>query len=139
DIPPHVEVIHAHGRRVMDLFHQCRFVVIPMAYNNRPGGESVMLEAMAYGKPIVVTRTVTTVDFVMDGKNGTLFELGDREGLKKAVLHYWNDGEACRRIGRNNVRRYHELFSTEASARNAGKAIRILLGQAGIRPQRGCV
>ena len=122
-IPPNVEVFHVFGDPVMELYHDAQFVIIPMAYDERPGGESVMLESMAYGKAIVMTKTVTSDDFVTDGENGFTYPLGNREQLEKAVRTLLDQPALCEKIGRRNKERYHQQFSTEASARNVKDAI----------------
>jgi len=49
------------------------------------GMSVALLEAMAVGLPIVASRISGTVDVIQDGKNGLLFESGDKEGLIRCL------------------------------------------------------
>lgn len=57
-----------------------------------------MLEAMAAGLPVVVTR-VGEVPAIVDASCGILLEAGDVNGLAKGMLHYLQNPQAARRDG----------------------------------------
>ena len=64
DIPSNVEIIKGgwHEEALTDeklrnLYQNARLVVIPLVDSPQPSGQSVCLQAMACGKPVVLTRT----------------------------------------------------------------------------------
>jgi glycosyltransferase involved in cell wall biosynthesis len=79
--------------RYIELLHGCDFVVVPLIDLPRSTGQVVILEAMAIGKPVIVTETVGTVDYVESGENGLLVPPGDAEALATAIRRLSEDPE----------------------------------------------
>ena len=79
--------------RYLELLHGCDFVVVPLTDLPRSTGQVVILEAMAIGKPVIVTETVGTVDYVKSGENGLLVPPGDAEALAAAMRRFSEDPE----------------------------------------------
>jgi len=50
-----------------------------------------ILEYMAMGKPVIAPRMKNIEDIIIDGKDGILFEPGNKEELKKAILQLLRD------------------------------------------------
>ena len=70
------------------------------------GQPTVALEAMAAGKPLVVTRVGGLPDLVRSGENGLVVEERDRDGLAAAIVSLARDTEeraAMGTAGRNRV------------------------------------
>lgn len=129
ELPGNVEVIHAYGRKVMDLYRDARFIVVPMKDPNRPGGESVTLESFAYGKAIVITRTVASVDYVKPMENGILVEPDDPVSLRDAVLYLLDHPEHAEDMGKKNRQLYLDFYSSRATARRVKEGILDVLGK----------
>ena len=89
--------------RYLELLHGCDFVVVPLVDLPRSTGQVVILEAMAIGKPVVVTETVGTVDYVESGVNGLLVPPGDAEALAAAMLRLRQDPELRARLSENGL------------------------------------
>jgi glycosyltransferase involved in cell wall biosynthesis len=89
--------------RYLELLHGCDFVVVPLVDLPRSTGQVVILEAMAIGKPVVVTETVGTADYVESGVNGLLVPPGDAEALAAAMLRLKQDPELCARLSENGL------------------------------------
>ena len=97
--------------------------VLP-SYNE--GMALAVLEAMAVGLPIVVTRTGGTIELVEDGVNGFIFDWGDVEGLAKCLLRLNADRALARNMADasrvralnfswdNIAERFLELFHNHA-------------------------
>lgn len=75
-------------------------VVIPLSIENVPSGQVAILEAMGYGKPVITTRSVGTVDYVRDGVDGLLYRLGDVADLAEKIECLSRDDELRERMGR---------------------------------------
>jgi sugar transferase (PEP-CTERM/EpsH1 system associated) len=66
------------------------------------GMSNTILEAMATGLPIVVTKTGGSPELVRNGENGTLISVGDSEGLSKTLGHYLVDPALRKKHGSNS-------------------------------------
>ena len=87
---------------------EARVVALPVLDNSYSGATTVLLQAMALGKPIVVTRTkaIATGYGLVDGENCRLVEPGDPQGFGRAVASVLRDEWHARSLGaraRNTV------------------------------------
>jgi glycosyltransferase involved in cell wall biosynthesis len=104
------------GRRspteLRDLYARSRFVVVPLCSSDTDNGITVILEAMAMGKPVICSRTRGQVDVLKEGVTGLFVPVGDAGALRAAILELWNNPEQARAMGergRAYVERYHTL------------------------------
>jgi glycosyltransferase involved in cell wall biosynthesis len=104
------------GRKALvdlrDLYGRSRFVVVPLRATDTDNGVSVILEAMAMGKPVICSRTKGQVDVVEEGVTGLFIPVGDAKALRDAMLELWNDPARCRAMGqaaRAYVEKHHSL------------------------------
>ena len=95
-VPPAVTVLSG---LTIDACHvlcqRARVSVVPLRAAETAAGQVSVLEAMMFGRPIVATRCVGTVDYVRDGVDGLLVPEGDAEALGDAIERLWRD-EATR-------------------------------------------
>lgn len=81
----------------------------------REGFSMVVLEAMACGKPVVVTPTVAVPDLELDGKSGIMVSPGDASGLAKALMKLLSLTEEDRKqVARKNRALVESRFSIPA-------------------------
>src|SRR5690606_12069217 len=85
-IPPNVEI----GELVPnDQYHKlvrdAAIEVVPLIETSLPVGSSQIVYAMMMGKPIVATRTTSTIDYIEDGVTGLLVAPGDSLELRRAL------------------------------------------------------
>lgn len=82
-LPGHIEVFReVQYERYMELLRGASFVVVPLSTERVPSGQVAFLEAMGYGKPVVTTESIGTVDYIRPGIDGALYRLGDVEDLR---------------------------------------------------------
>src|SRR5579883_2962958 len=60
-----------------ELYARSRFVVVPLQPSDTDNGVTVILEAMAMGKPVICTRTRGQVDVIEEGVTGIFVPPGD--------------------------------------------------------------
>jgi glycosyltransferase involved in cell wall biosynthesis len=88
---------HCDGVRLAALYRNAAFVVVPSEwYENAPMS---ILEAFAYGKPVVGSRIGGIPELIAEGENGYLVECGAQEQLRTAISRLWNDQKARRSMG----------------------------------------
>lgn len=79
--------VHFHGHATPEVFRDfyrlATVFVMPSLFENCP---YTLLEAMACGKPAVVSRAGGMTEMIEDGKTGLLFEKGDSEALAEKVV-----------------------------------------------------
>ena len=108
-----------------DLYAHSRFVVVPLVPSDSDNGVTVILEAMAMGKPVICSRTRGQVDVVQEGVTGLYVPVGDAAALRSAMLSLWNDPNRARQMGQNArayVERYHSLERFAVGVRSAAEA-----------------
>jgi glycosyltransferase involved in cell wall biosynthesis len=117
------------GRKTLpelrELYARSRFVVVPLVHSDTDNGVTVILEAMAMGKPVICSRTRGQVDVIEDGVTGLYVPVGDAASLRKAMLSLWNDPDRARTMGaraRAYVEKYHTLDKFASNVRSAAEA-----------------
>jgi glycosyltransferase involved in cell wall biosynthesis len=81
----------------------------------------VVLEAIAYGCPLVATRTGGIVEIVQDGVNGLLASPGDSKDLASAITRLLEERKFAARLGQRGAedaaRRYHpDVIASQTAA-----------------------
>jgi glycosyltransferase involved in cell wall biosynthesis len=71
-----------------------------------------ILEAMAWGLPVVATRVGGVPELVADGVTGLLVEPGDRDGLAAAIELLCQDRALCAELGTAGARRISDEFDS---------------------------
>lgn len=79
---------------------------------------TVVLEAMACGKPVVGYRHGGVCEMVAEGINGLLARPGQAQELSDAILELVSDSVKRNQFGQSSVKRQRELFSLESYIRN---------------------
>ncbi len=130
-LPPNVTV-HREipWERYIELLRGASFVVVPLSSAYVPAGQVAILEAMGYGKPVITNRVVGTVDYVHDGEDGLLYEMGDIAGLAHSISRLAEDQELRARLGKSAFDAVVNEFTFERHVAAKLAAIRDLAGMA---------
>lgn len=141
-LPPNVTVTRHEYAGLRDLYARSRFVVVPLQDVDFQAGIIAILESMAMGKAVIVTRTqgqVGTVsgpmfsaagagDDVADQPayhaNGIYVPPGDAAALRTAIEHLVAHPEEAARMGANGRRMVTEQMSIERFAERMSAFIR---------------
>jgi glycosyltransferase involved in cell wall biosynthesis len=108
-----------------NLYARSRFVVVPLLPSDTDNGVTVILEAMAMGKPVICSRTRGQVDVIQEGVTGLYVPIGDVAALRSAILSLWNDPLRAQQMGKNArayIEKYHTLEKFTATTRSAAEA-----------------
>jgi glycosyltransferase involved in cell wall biosynthesis len=90
------------------LLQHAMFVVVPSEwYENAPMS---VLEAYAYGKPVIGARIGGIPELIQEGRTGLLFEPGDVDGLRRAIDSLLSDPTLAEEMGRNARRLVEDAY-----------------------------
>jgi len=84
------------GEKKNELLRNCDIYILPSHIEGLPIS---ILEAMAYGKPVISTNVGGIPEVVLPGKNGWLFNPGDLDALKKILEDVVNNRHLLKQYG----------------------------------------
>ena len=127
-IPKYVKVLdECYGDSYFRELSRCRFVVLPIKVSDISAGQMVLLQSMAFGKPVIITRTETTKDYVSDGEGVLFVEQGNLADLRRAIIRLLSDDRLCSELGKKAAELFNRKYSIEAYAINLYSAACIAL------------
>ncbi len=106
-LPPNVTWGKLNRYDLRELYARSAFAVVPIKQNHYQTGIATILEMMAMGKCIIVTKTHGQTDTIVDGETGVYVPPGDPLALRAAIERLLKQPEEARRIG-EAARRYVE-------------------------------
>ena len=86
-------------------------MAVPLYDNDFQAGVTTLLEAMAMGKPIVITRTQGQTDVIQDGVTGFYVPPGDADALRNSLDAVLRNVALREEIGQN-ARAWVEKYAT---------------------------
>jgi glycosyltransferase involved in cell wall biosynthesis len=101
---------------VAGVMKACNVFVLP---SMREGGRPlVVMEAMACGLPVIVTRVPGIDEIITNNQDGILIDINDSQALADAVLRVIDDREFFSKLGRNARRSAEQNCAWEKTARS---------------------
>jgi glycosyltransferase involved in cell wall biosynthesis len=113
-----------YGDRYLEELAKSDVVVVPLAVDDISAGQMALIQAMAYGKAVVATRTPTICEYLDDGRTALLVDRGNVGQLRETVRQLADDPLLRERLGRAAQAEYEARFSLAASVQNTLTAIR---------------
>ena len=96
---------------VLELLKSCHIVAFPSYY--KEGLPKSLIEAAAVGRPIVTTNSIGCKETVVDGYNGYLIPVKDRDTLAEKLNLLFEDENLRQNMGRNSRILAEKDFSIE--------------------------
>jgi glycosyltransferase involved in cell wall biosynthesis len=104
------------GKEREKLMQGASFFVLPSEwYENCP---LVVLEAFAYGKPVIAARIGGIPELVKPGYNGLLFEPGNASELREKIRFLLSNPREALRMGENARKTAEKEYSPQVHYRN---------------------
>lgn len=114
------DYVHFRGfvtaERLAREYAESDIFVLPAVVDSRGDTEGlgvVLLEALAYERPVVASRAGGIPDIVIDGVTGWLSDPGDSEVLAQRILDVASDPDEARRVAARGKREAEMRFSWE--------------------------
>lgn len=100
---------------------KCRAVIVPLEDTHISSGQLVIIQAMMYGKPVIVTENDTVTDYIDSGRTGLVIKKTEKD-LSDAIAaladeKYYEEISAAERC------RYESKFSVYAMGTAIGKLL----------------
>ena len=77
---------------------------------------NALLEAMCLGLPCISTKVSGAIDLIDNGENGLLVDIGDEQGLVRAMITIAEDKELQYMLG-NNATKISEILNVSVVAK----------------------
>lgn len=125
-IPPNVSVEQGlTSSQCHHVVQRSRFSVVPLLDPTIASGQVTVVESMRMNKPVIATESIGTVDYIVEGRSGTLVRPHDPEALADAMLRLWEDA----RLRRSFTREAADFAATSLSDEAAGAALGSILDE----------
>lgn len=98
---------HVSGQEKIDLFTSCHIYCLPSYTEGLP---TTVIEAMAFGLPIITTPVGGLIDFFETEQMGYFVQVGNAKNLENKLFLLIADPSARERIGRYNHEYAHNRF-----------------------------
>ncbi|MBA0046988.1 glycosyltransferase family 4 protein [Mycobacteroides sp. LB1] len=117
--PPGIVTLHTERLygRMRDLYRRSTLVAIAVRPNVITGsGLTVALEAMASGRPVVMTDNPGIAHYIRHDVDGVLVPPGDPDAFARAIAELARDPDRARALGQSGAQRVRAEFSSERMA-----------------------
>lgn len=112
------------------LYAKAKMVVLPLKRVQSAGGITSLFEAMAMGKPVIVSQSSISQDFVAHCHDGLIVPPDDPAALHEAVARLASDEALQRTLGSNARATIEDRFSTKQLAEKIQQFVRsVCLGR----------
>ena len=123
-IPDNVEIKYdVYGDEYRNYFLKSKFVVVPLQDIEVSSGLMVLLDAMLYGKALIITRAWASEDYVNHLKNGLLVSPHNSDDLKEKIQYLINHPDEVIRLRENAKKTVFENYSMLKLAQNVSTMI----------------
>jgi len=118
EVPPNVVARPTSHAEFRQLMAGSRMVVLPMEANHiHVGGEQTYLNAMAMGKPVIVTDDRGAPDYIKDGVNGLIVPAGASLALQQAIESVSANPAFAAKLAANAKKVYDQYTTRECMER----------------------
>ncbi len=123
-VPKSVTVLKdCYDSDYIEQLRDCLFVVVPLSVHDISAGQMVLLQAMAFEKASIITKTETIEEYVRDGVESLLVEQGNAVALRDAILRLMENRPLMAHLAANGRQAFEQRFSMAAYVRQLVAAV----------------
>lgn len=126
EIPSNVDVYYSHVPylRYKEAIASAKFTAIPLPETESPTGHSSILEIMAMGKAVILTRIRSLFKTgLRDFENCVFVKPGDAEDMREKIRYLLDNPDVAEKIGKNARRLVEEKHSSENYAKGIAEVL----------------
>ena len=121
--PVNVSVLNdCYGDDMQRLMARCHCVAIPLRDLKFSSGQSVALQAMEMGKPVICTSSDGIKDYVQNGVTGLLVD-NDKDSWLAAIDQLYAPDGCYKEMSKNAKKVYLNNFTEEAMLQRIGRVV----------------
>jgi len=131
-LPPTVSVFYdKDSPEVRDLLAKSRLLVVVSKHSHVPegsdcSGQTVVLEALAAGVPVVATERAWMHDYFVSGEDLVVIEPNDVQAIVRAINELWDDEERRKRLAKSGHDKVHARYTTKNMAQDLERIMNFL-------------
>jgi len=117
--PANVEIVSGcYGKDYIDILRGAELVVIPLVDQGISAGQMVLLQAMALGKAVVITKVKANVDYLCHNKTAYTVRARDVDELRMAIVKLMENNKLRGKISKQGNMYYSENHTFEKYVKN---------------------
>ncbi len=121
-IPDNIEILtDCHGNGFFKELAKCRAVIVPLKDTHISSGQLVIIQAMMYGKPVIITENDAVMDYVDSGRTGLVIEKTEKSLFD--AISALEDEVYYQEISVAERKQYESQFSIYAMGTAIGKLL----------------
>lgn len=117
DLPRNVQILPYVPINILrELIAKAKFVVLPLVQLPYAHGQMTLLQSMAMGKAVIVTKVPSTIDYINDGEDALFVKLNDVVDMKNKIMYLINNPHEIVRLGKNARKTIENRFTEKHMA-----------------------
>lgn len=114
-----IEILsNCYGYEYLKILSKAKAVIIPLKNNKISSGQLVLIQAMMYGKPIIITNNSTVEEYICNGVDGLIIDKTNY--ALEMALEKLNDQMFYNYISKNARKKYEDNFSIKSLGNRLG-------------------
>lgn len=123
--PQNVEVLRSsHGLDFIDKLISAELVVLPLVPDNVSVGQMVLLQSLAYRKPVIVTKCNGLSEYIAYAGSVKEVPPESEKEMRELIIQLMSDYELRRDIGERNRMAYEDYFTNEHFSKRIASIIK---------------
>jgi len=109
-----------------ELIAKSKFIILPLINLPYAHGQMTLLQSMAMGKAVIVTKVPSTVDYVNDNEDALFVKLNNIDDMKNKIEYLLNNPYDIKKLGENARKSVENKFTEKHMAEGIYKACKSL-------------
>lgn len=116
-LPPEVRIIpdRVPMETMQAMIQSAAVVVVPLEHERVAAGQNSLLEAMALGRPVIVTENFATREYARHGRTALLCPAGDASSMAALLRQVFSDRDAAEAMAARAREASHALLDRQVS------------------------
>ncbi|SEL72752.1 Glycosyltransferase involved in cell wall bisynthesis [Butyrivibrio sp. ob235] len=111
-----------YGEQLYSFIENSQAIIIPLVDENISSGQTVIIQAFMFGKPVIATYSKAIDEYITDGVNGYIISKNKQDLLNK-IEDFYSDEKKYESMSKAARKQYEDNFSYEAFSKNVANII----------------